>query len=282
MKQLLIINSILLLSFCYGQSNNFDVGSKWNYEHSMIRDSSYWESKYARDMDSIYPVEIHEIQYFEGLAKVVYNEQVGFIDSNKKIVIPLIYEYGLGANRFSNSKSIVIKDGYWGVIDTLGNEVIPFKFGKIRDRDSLYCVYEYDGYKWGIMDLFGNIILPMREYNTSSILTLDKINELARKYDKKDSLENSVAISKEKAINIAKRKKYWIENSEMFIPSVELNLDSKEWIIRSTKSNGVTRKGKCAHTNGCIVQIRYLIVIDSNNGKVKRKSKNKVLIPVYE
>lgn len=273
MKSFLFITSILASMFSYAQLDSLKVGTKWNFEHSYIRDAD--NPDYPD-----HPVQLHNIVYYEGLAKVTYNNKVGFIDTNKTIAIPLIYEDDNWANKFIHSKCVVLKDKKWGVIDTAGATAIPFLYDWIKRFDDLYCVGI--DYKWGYLDSAGNTILPIRGYNRSYIMTEKEIFDLAAQYQQKDSLENSIPISRKKAINIAKRKGYYLDHARTFTPSVELNLDSNEWIITSTERKGTTRSGDCANTNGCIVQLNYRIVIDSNTGNVKQKSKDEVLIPVYE
>ncbi len=280
MKHLVLLIYFFSLFVSSAQIDNFHIGAEWTYSNSFVRDSFYWDSKYSRPMDSIYPVEIHDIIYSEGLAKVTYNEQVGFIDSSKMIVIPLIYQSNNKANQFINSKSVVIKDDKWGVIDTSGATAFSFIYDVIKRFDDLYYVaIEYD---WGYLDSTGHMILPLREYNSSYILTKTEIMELASRHQKKETLENSVPISKDQAISIAKQKQYYYDHSGVFKPSIELNSVSNEWIIKSTERKGTTRKGRCAKTNGCIVQVKYNIVINSNTGKVKQKTKQNILIPIYE
>lgn len=225
-------------------------------------------------------MELHDFRYNEGLAKVEYNEQVGFIDSNKTIVIPLIYEDELGANTFVNSKAVVVKNQKWGVIDSTGATFIPFKYDRIRQRDGLFHV-EVD-YEWGYLDEKGQTILPIRDYGCSSIMSKEEIFALAGKHYTIDSLENAVPISKEKAISIAKRRGFYVDEGGVFSPTVTLDNVTNEWKIYCSERKGATYKGPCAHTNGCLVQKKYEIIIDAQKGKVKRKSKHKVVIPIYE
>jgi hypothetical protein len=267
-KQTFIILTSLLIAYsAFGQTDSLEVGDKWKFSHSYIR--NLWDT-----------VQLHNFDYHDGLAKVIYNDKVGFIDSNKTIVIPLIYEDELGANKFIDSRSVVIKNKKWGVIDTSNKIIFPFVYDRIKRYNDLY--YVEINYEWGYIDSTGKTILRIDDYACSHIMTKQEILELANKYGQKDSLENSVSVSKDKAISIAKRKGHYYESEFPFNPSVELDTTSHEWIIKSSKSLGTTRKGKCAKTNGCTVIKETLIVIDSNNGRIKRKSKSKTLMPNYE
>jgi hypothetical protein len=220
-------------------------------------------------------------QYYEGLAKVQLNNYSGFIDSNKVIVIPLIYENisGLG---FKNSRVIAEKGGRTGVIDTAGDIIIPFEYDRrIRFEDSLYYVVkEYD---WGYLDINGNVVLPIGRHNrkcSSCKITYDEILEWKEAYYLKDSLEKSVNISKKEAIKIAKRKGYFWEEEFPFDPKVKL--DSGQWVIKSSRRLGVTYRKGCKKTNGCTIIEVARIIINANTGKVISKSKHKYQMANYE
>lgn len=278
-KKIIILAFLFWVLPSFSQVKRFPVGSVWSYDHALIRDSAYWESPYAIPMDSIYPVEIQEIVFYEGIAKVEYNEQVGFIDTSKKVMIPFIYQDEVGVNRFEGGKAVTIKKNKWGVIDTEGNTYIPFIYDKIRRYDDLYYVMK--GYKWGYLDAQGDEILPLRDYHVSHIMSKAEVYAMAQKYSVKDSLENSVNISKKKAVSIAKKAGYYHEE-DAFGPKIELNSSEGVWEIGSIKRRGTTHKGDCAHTNGCLIHEKYYIKIDAYSGKVLEKTKKKVLIPVYE
>lgn len=272
MKQYLFFTFLLPSILCLGQLKNLKVGDKWPYDYSIIRDAH--NPNYPNN-----PFQGHVFNYYDGLAKVSFNEKIGFIDSNKIIQIPLIYEDNHWANKFINSRSSVIKNTKWGVINTKGSTVFPFIYDEIKRFGNLY--YVKIEYEWSYLDSAGTIILPLREYNTSYIMTKDEILALAEEYRQKDSIENSVPITKEKAISIAIAKDHYYSEDE-FGPDIQLNTITNEWLIRSTLHKGTTKKGKCAHTNGCIVLLNCLITIDSNTGRVNHKSKEEELIPCYE
>lgn len=273
LKPYLLLCFFLPSILCFAQIKDLKVGDKWPYDYSYIRDAD--NPKNPND-----PFQGHDFHYNEGLAKVSFNDKIGFIDSSKTIQIPLIYDHNHWANKFSNSRSVVLKDNKWGVIDNKGSTFFPFIYDEIKRFGNLY--YVRIDYEWAYLDSAGTTLLPFREYKHTYIMTKEEILTLAEEYRQKDSLESSVPISKEKAISIAKSKNHYYAIDAVFGPVIELNILSNEWIISSTLHKGTTKKGKCAHTNGCIVLLNSVIAIDSNTGKVKRKSKEEELIPCYE
>lgn len=57
----------------------------------------------------------------------------GFTDLQGKEVIPLIYE---NSRDFDNGYALVKKDDHWGVINTQGEVVIPFKYKTHNSRST--------------------------------------------------------------------------------------------------------------------------------------------------
>jgi hypothetical protein len=87
-------------------------------------------------------------------------------------------------------------------------------------------------------------------------------------------------IEKDKVIRIAKRHcAYW--EFEDHKPSVQLNENTSEWLVQSTK-HSYTKKGNCKYTNGCTKVKIVKLVIDATTGKVKSKVKEKTIYPNYE
>jgi hypothetical protein len=277
MRTFSIIIILLISSSLHGQLNTLKRGDKWNYDYPYART----EIDSSGTTKIVYSPHIKVFQYFEGLAKVQLNNYSGFIDSNKVIVIPLIYE-NIYAPGFKNSRVIAEKGGRTGVIDTAGNIIIPFEYdGRIRFVDSLYYVVkEYD---WGYLDMNGNVVLPIGRHIRkcpSCKITYDEILECKEAYYLKDSLEKSVNISKKEAIKIAKRKGYFWEEEFPFNPKVYL--DSGQWVIKSSRRLGVTYRKGCQKTNGCTIIEDARIIINAKTGKVISKSKHKYQMANYE
>lgn len=268
MKQVInILVIIFLSSAAFGQSSSLKVGDKWPYSNAHIRNVT----------DTVH---LYNFKFHEGFSKVTYNGKVGFINLDKTIVIPLIYDDELMANEFIYAKSIVVMEGKWGVIDTANTTIFPCLYNNIQRYNDLY--YLELGQEWGYGDSTGKIILPLNTYACSHLMTKQEIFALADKTAEKKVEENAAPISKNKAIAVAKRKGYYYEGEFAFNPSVELDTKANEWLITSTKSLGRSERGDCANTNGCTVLKEAVIVIDSNTGQIKRKSKTKYVYPNYE
>jgi WG containing repeat/Caspase domain len=92
--------------------------------------------------------------FSEGLAAVVKNKKLGFIDKNGREVIPLNYEEGF----VSDGLVRVFLNKKYGFLDYKGNEVIPLKY------DSVWCyAFQKEGFigitlngKKGFVDIYGN------------------------------------------------------------------------------------------------------------------------------
>jgi hypothetical protein len=121
--------------------------------------------------------------FSDGLAHVIKDNKMGFIDTKGNVVIPLIYDGGYQDEQgnwrryyrsdFQNGMAPVVKDGKLGFIDTKGNVVVPFKYntgyedeqGRWRHdrswfwRNELYQVFS--GGKFGFIDETGNEVVPV-------------------------------------------------------------------------------------------------------------------------
>lgn len=87
-----------------------------------------------------------------------------------------------------------------------------------------------------------------------------------------DSLEKSNIISKEEAINIAKRDGFFLLQAE---------LDSNQWIVVYSKGVGVTND--CfSFAGGCYVYKNVSTIINARTGKVKTETKFNTAIGGHE
>ena len=144
--------------------------------------------------------------FSEGLAAVVKDGKIGFINEKNEVVIPFEFHYSVCCDcyKFENGHCVMSnKDGKMGIIDTEGRWVLEPVFDVIKSqceengyrvvvKDSMYGLYdsllnvvypvEYscvlvlpdciflvkDGKKWQV-DLEGNIVQPFL-YDSSEIL----------------------------------------------------------------------------------------------------------------
>lgn len=68
-------------------------------------------------------------------------------------------------------------------------------------------------------------------------------------------------------VNLAKKHKLFFNNSpQAFPPMVSFDATSNKWTLTSWEI-GYTRKGRCAHTNGCTTMRHVTLVIDAKTGK---------------
>jgi len=265
-----LLSCLLIFSInTFAQLDSFSVGSTWEFNNSKVSTSGKAYGTFV---------------FYDGLCAVVYKDKVGFIDSTKTIVIPLkfveVRRATAATYKFSDQRAIVFNGSHWGVIDETGKEVIPFRFDEMRKIGKYY--YVYIDYKNGYIDSLGNEVITIEhEWPGTPYRTEAEIEKQVLIFNERIDKERQVTISKKKAIKIAKRNRYYHNDAWPFVPSVQLDEASKVWEIESTEKKGVTHKGKCAKTNGCITHEIYKIKIDAETGKVKSKSRHLEYIAIY-
>jgi hypothetical protein len=191
MKQLLnILTFIFISATAIGQSASLKVGDKWEFEHPHAYANGRSHGTYV---------------FYDGLCAVYYEDKVGFIDSSKTIAIPLKFVKVKSANaqfyKFIDSRAIVAKGGKCGVIDTLGNTIIPFIYDGMEKYESYYFVYI--DWKNGYIDSKGDVVVPIEnEWPAAPYRTDEKIEKLIQK----QKVQEQAKISKKQAIKIAKKR----------------------------------------------------------------------------
>lgn len=100
----------------------------------------------------------------EGLIAVSRNGKWGFVNSNRKEVVPIKYDI---VEDYHNGFAIVGLNGKWGYVNKVGKEIVPIKFDEvlpfIKDRG---CV-KLNG-KYGLVDTFGRILVNPKYDNPIS------------------------------------------------------------------------------------------------------------------
>ncbi|NBX79593.1 MAG: WG repeat-containing protein [Flavobacteriales bacterium] len=122
------------------------------------------EDKYV--VNPIYKEVDYNFGYREGgIFKVVdVNDKIGFVDVKGKIVVACKYEY---TESFENGYAVVriAKGEYdylYGLIDSLGKEVIPLKYGRLEYyADDKVLVFGMENASdVGLMNLKGQVLIP--------------------------------------------------------------------------------------------------------------------------
>ena len=104
-------------------------------------------------------------KFSEGLAAVVKDNKVGFINSKNEIVIPFIFDYYDDGWDFDyvfhgGVCRMINKEGLLGLIDTDGNWLLAPEYNDIWDlRGEGYRVVVQKG-KFGVVDARGKIVYP--------------------------------------------------------------------------------------------------------------------------
>lgn len=114
-----------------------------------------------------------------GYAKVEKNNLVGYIrQTDYKESIPTIYN---ATSNFSKGHAAVEKEGKWGVVDSLNNIIIPFKYSYILLKDNRFIAIDSKTRKAGMVDLNGNIIVPFEfsrlEFMAHNLIQVRKYHE---------------------------------------------------------------------------------------------------------
>ncbi|MBK9635062.1 MAG: WG repeat-containing protein [Bacteroidetes bacterium] len=137
---------VLVIPYMYDEAKPFSEGIAfvkdgflWLYidkQNNILGSLSEYQFYYLRwEIEDCYPYNYShydaylyrsgDTRFCNGLAKVVKNNKVGFINSKGEIVIPFIFDE---ANNFSENIASVSVNNLWGCIDINGNIIIPFKY----------------------------------------------------------------------------------------------------------------------------------------------------------
>ena len=112
--------------------------------------------------------------FSHGYAKVMKEYQgVGFIDTTGKETVPLLYEDARDRLDDSTPLLAVKKDGRWGFVDLDGNKKIEFIYDGVFPFKDGYAVVENNGYR-GLIDSSGREIVPL-EFSNVEVLPGKKI-----------------------------------------------------------------------------------------------------------
>lgn len=94
----------------------------------------------------------------DGLTKVRKNGRYGFLDADRREVIPLIYE---AAWNFREGLARVRKNGgKYGFIDKTGKEVVPIIYDSAEDFKKEFALVQKN-FKYGYVDTTGRVVIPL-------------------------------------------------------------------------------------------------------------------------
>ncbi len=99
--------------------------------------------------------------FSEGLAAVILNNYIGYINEALEVVVPFEYDRNpLIQHQFYQGKAIAIKNGYYGIINNKNEIIIPFEYDYIQpnNENETYLKFQKNG-KWGLMNKQYEIIL---------------------------------------------------------------------------------------------------------------------------
>ena len=101
--------------------------------------------------------------FHNGMAVVIKNEKIGYINSFGKEIIPCKYDIHDNSN-YSEGFAVVCKDSYYGYIDKSGKEITKIVYSDATEFKNGFALVKKGG-KWGFIDKTGKeIISPIFDY----------------------------------------------------------------------------------------------------------------------
>lgn len=142
------------IAFTYSYSTEAFKKSFFKEGHAKV-----YQGKKVGIIDSlgnkVFPAMFQNIGPFEGkFIPISKNGKWGYADRNVNLAIP--YKYG-EAQSFVDTLAIVNLKGRYGVIDTLGNEIIPTRFNTMKRVGNLWLVSDS---AYGVINIKGDTIVP--------------------------------------------------------------------------------------------------------------------------
>ena len=106
-------------------------------------------------------------RFSDGLAKAKQiidgKERIGFINKKMEIIVPFVFSE---TKSFKNGMCIVCKDGLWGIIDEIGDIIIPLTYKEIGNIKEGKVAVRFDDNRWnscGFINL-KNQLISEKEY----------------------------------------------------------------------------------------------------------------------
>ena len=175
--------------------SNYKINTDPSLQNSEIDSEPipfYFKSKYGyvKNGKVVIPFEFDYAAIFEdGVAQVVKNGRVGYIDTTGKIVIPFEFENN-SLKRFREGLAAVKKDGKWGYINKIGKLVIPYQFDEAKEFSEGLAQVSYhekeDGkttyiHDVGYINKKGEVIIPFEfsygQYFSNGLAPVQQYNQ---------------------------------------------------------------------------------------------------------
>ncbi|MBK8847129.1 MAG: WG repeat-containing protein [Bacteroidetes bacterium] len=95
------------------------------------------------------------------------------------------YMYGLPSDFHEGYATIQNGNGQSGIIDTLGNLVLPFKFVRVNSFQEQLATVACDFWSWGVVNLKGEVIIPCT-YDDIGFYFKNGLNRVGKKQEAAD------------------------------------------------------------------------------------------------
>ena len=100
------------------------------------------------------------LDFSEGLCAVKAGDRLGYINKHGDFVI-LIETNNTKINRFVEGRAEIVRDGKYGFIDTLGQEIIPCIYDAVSDFTNGFTIVKSKG-KYGVINDNGDVVVDVR------------------------------------------------------------------------------------------------------------------------
>ncbi len=186
-------------------------GNKYGFYNSKgVRLTDITFNRELNDINRIRPL-FSNIRYEENLILTKLGYKYGYINNKGDIKIKHQFK---SASNFYKGISVVEKDDKWGVINTLGKMIVPFKYDNISVHKRSIRAYNSDKNKMkaSFYDLKGNLLLPSG-YNLVSNNFLDVKYSKSGKKLKRNITTSEITASDSVFLN--KKNKYYYFNTSI-------------------------------------------------------------------
>ncbi|MBS1760717.1 MAG: WG repeat-containing protein [Bacteroidetes bacterium] len=128
---------------------------------SIVENESYKKGIVDQNKKELLPMQYTFIDtsFKNGLLQVKDKNFIGFLDYNLKLVIPARFITAHFTNKYILAKD---EKGNWGVLDTIGRNVLPFEYSELSSPNSNDKFVAAKNNKYGIVDASGKELLPFQ------------------------------------------------------------------------------------------------------------------------